>query len=417
MSTQTLFPSHDLQDFRTLSLIRGADAHQQWMDAHQQWLDDLSALARFPDHQQTLFDHIEQLVEMVKNPDDLPQGMFTQMQTYLHIADVLKDANVGLDQAAVFAQRSLDLFLAHGQEGHISYKHGNTHFHVLPYKLHLYSTLSQLQYRLGETEWALSLINECVEAIAHYFSSFDVLPHGTATLQKILLECGVVYQATGQTEKAEQVYRDAYCVSGGKNTEALQRWEQGYLQQHHTSEGFRSLVAESLAAALERYKQGILANRVEERKPDFALNDLSGKPVRLAALRGKVVVLGFGFHCGFCQVKLPFYAQAAARYQGDERVAFLWVSDADASVSELVQYMDTHRYTFTMLRDTRSVHDQTTGFGEVFQVYGIQGIPQLFVLDQEGTIRFKEYGHLHHESACEIDYAEALSWKIDALLQ
>jgi len=50
--------------------------------------------------------------------------------------------------------------------------------------------------------------------------------------------------------------------------------------------------------------------------PDFTLNDVTGRPVQLAALKGKVVVLDFwATWCHGCKVEMPWFMDFEKKYR------------------------------------------------------------------------------------------------------
>ena len=55
-------------------------------------------------------------------------------------------------------------------------------------------------------------------------------------------------------------------------------------KKHHKNKELDTLVEETISSAIARYKKEILANTVNETKPDFELDDIKGGKVRLADL-------------------------------------------------------------------------------------------------------------------------------------
>ena len=118
--------------------------------------------------------------------------------------------------------------------------------------------------------------------------------------------------------------------------------------------------------------------------PDFATQDLAGQTLRLADFRGKVVVLDFwATWCGPCKAAMPHAQELAADY-ADQGVVVLASCTSDGR-KEFESWVRTNEEKYP---DIRFAHDPAER-GETRasrKLYGVSGIPQMFVIDREGRI-------------------------------
>lgn len=133
--------------------------------------------------------------------------------------------------------------------------------------------------------------------------------------------------------------------------------------------------------------------------------DLSGRPVRLADFRGKVVILDFwGYWCGPCIRGLGELIDLQKQFP-DERVAILALHDA--SVQSRAQYdqktsvirdrlLGIQNLPFFVLLDRPDpeigAEGDLIGTGRTIKRYGISSFPSTFVIDQDGKL-VDEFSH------------------------
>jgi len=111
-----------------------------------------------------------------------------------------------------------------------------------------------------------------------------------------------------------------------------------------------------------------------QQAPDFTLELHGGGEVTLSALRGKPVVLNFyTTWCGPCQAEMPEFQAISEEYGG--RVSVLGIS-AGESRDVVDAFLARTGYTYPMAYDPG---------GAVSAIYGIQFIPQTWVLDAGGV--------------------------------
>jgi thiol-disulfide isomerase/thioredoxin len=104
---------------------------------------------------------------------------------------------------------------------------------------------------------------------------------------------------------------------------------------------------------------------------------LTSVNLTLSSFRGSVVVLQFiRASCPFCQKAVPFMEKLYGEY-AEKGVVFIAIAgpwDSPSVVGDFIQ-----RYNSSLTY----VYDST---GEVFQKYGVNAVPTLFVLSKGGTV-------------------------------
>ncbi|MAS32606.1 MAG: thiol:disulfide interchange protein [Anaerolineaceae bacterium] len=110
--------------------------------------------------------------------------------------------------------------------------------------------------------------------------------------------------------------------------------------------------------------------------PDFELTTYDGQDIRLSDLRGKVVVVNFwASWCGPCRLEAPDLQRIHERYQG-QGVEVIGVAYTDTDTNALA-FMDEFGMTYANGPDRGTI---------ISDRYNIQGVPETFVVDQDGNI-------------------------------
>ncbi len=132
----------------------------------------------------------------------------------------------------------------------------------------------------------------------------------------------------------------------------------------------------------------VLANGVTA--PDFTATDVSGKPVKLADLRGKTVILDFwASWCGPCMQSMPHNQQLMEelrkRYKSD---VVLLAVDAGEDREAFDRWIKRNAQKYGELLFVHS--DPADHVSN--ERYKVPGIPTQFVIDKQGVIRFSVVG-------------------------
>ncbi len=110
--------------------------------------------------------------------------------------------------------------------------------------------------------------------------------------------------------------------------------------------------------------------------PDFQLVALDGSLMSLSSYRGQVVVLNFfASWCAPCRQEAADLEQAWRKYRGTG-VQFLGIGYKDAP-SKAQDFVDTFNITYPIAVET----DNLTA-----RAYGVTGVPETFIIDQEGNL-------------------------------
>lgn len=114
-----------------------------------------------------------------------------------------------------------------------------------------------------------------------------------------------------------------------------------------------------------------------ELAPDFSLRDAAGRPVRLADLRGKTVILRFWSpDCAACRSELDSVRATAERYAADPEAAFVSVVSRVPAAS-VASFVAERGIRYPVALD---------GSGLVADAYLVQALPTTYVITPDGRI-------------------------------
>ena len=114
--------------------------------------------------------------------------------------------------------------------------------------------------------------------------------------------------------------------------------------------------------------------------PDFTLQDVSGKNVRLADLKGRVVLVEFwATWCPPCRDEIPSIERLHTQY-GAKGLTVLAVALDEGAWDEVKAFIAEQKITYTVLKGTEDVSAK----------YMVRLIPATFLIDKQGLIK-KQY--------------------------
>lgn len=118
---------------------------------------------------------------------------------------------------------------------------------------------------------------------------------------------------------------------------------------------------------------------VGKEAPDFALTDLNEKPVRLSDFRGKVVFLNFwATWCAPCREEMPSMEVLHKNFEKDGLVILAVSIDRVTTTKDIPPFVKGMNLTFPVLIDS---------WGKTDKPYKRMGVPETFIIDQQGVIR------------------------------
>lgn len=129
-----------------------------------------------------------------------------------------------------------------------------------------------------------------------------------------------------------------------------------------------------------------LKQKIESRfpnAPDFSGRLIGGQEIRLADLKGKVVVLNFwATWCGPCRREIPELNLLVNEFSENEDVVFLAITDEDRQVVD------------KFLKNTSFDYQIIVNGKEIRKKYRVNAFPTHFVVSPDGKIVLKQVGYL-----------------------
>ena len=139
---------------------------------------------------------------------------------------------------------------------------------------------------------------------------------------------------------------------------------------------FLILTAFAVAAESPGTRAELVPEKERKAAPEFALNDSSGRTVSLKDYRGKVVLVDFwATWCTGCKKEIPWFADFQSRF-GAKRFAVVGVSLDEEGWKVLRPF----------LADGHVPYEVVLGNDETAKSYGIENMPDTFLIDRKGRL-------------------------------
>lgn len=111
--------------------------------------------------------------------------------------------------------------------------------------------------------------------------------------------------------------------------------------------------------------------------PDFTLESLDGKTMRLSDFRGKAVLLNFwATWCGPCKIEMPWFVDLQKQY-AQQGLQIVGVAMDDASKEDIAKFAKDMGVNYPVLIGKESVGDQ---YG------GVNALPETYLIGRDGKI-------------------------------
>ncbi len=127
--------------------------------------------------------------------------------------------------------------------------------------------------------------------------------------------------------------------------------------------------------------------KIGEKAPSFVLTAITGETLGLDSYKGKVVVLGLFHICEPCMMQGTALQKVSEMTKG-KAVAVLGVNSSGDSKKSVDEFLSAFpvKVTYPYLLDPNKVTDKLYGGGKF--------IPNVYVIDQQGVIRWQRVGDM-----------------------
>ena len=131
--------------------------------------------------------------------------------------------------------------------------------------------------------------------------------------------------------------------------------------------------------------------KVGDLAPDFTVEAVNGKPLRLSGFRGKAVVLDFwASWCGPCEIAMPVIQKAVGPKARDVVVLAVDVWDDRKPFDKWIKANAGKQPSFTFAYDRKGndkkERQDKRDSSVAKRLYGVWGIPTTLVIDKKGRI-------------------------------
>jgi peroxiredoxin len=117
--------------------------------------------------------------------------------------------------------------------------------------------------------------------------------------------------------------------------------------------------------------------------PDFELQTLDGRNLKLSDLRGKAVLLNFwATYCEPCKVEMPWFVELQKEY-GPQGFQIVGVSMDDASTEDVAKFAKQMGVNYPIVLGKESVSESYGGVGV---------LPTTFFVNRNGRLIAREFG-------------------------
>ena len=143
--------------------------------------------------------------------------------------------------------------------------------------------------------------------------------------------------------------------------------------------------------------------KVGEKAPAFALTSITGDAISLEQLNGKVVVLGLFHICDPCMMQ-GSNLQKVHEAMAGKNVAVVGINSSGNSKRDVGEFLSAFpvKVTYPYLLDPNKITDKVYGGGKF--------IPNVYVIDQAGVIKWQRVGNM------ELAGAEVIIQEVEKLL-
>ncbi len=124
----------------------------------------------------------------------------------------------------------------------------------------------------------------------------------------------------------------------------------------------------------------------EKKAPDFKLNTIDGKEIKLSDFKGKKVILNFlATWCPPCRAEIPYFVKFYNENKNRVEIIGIVVGSKESEVAEIVRK---YKITYPICISNK----------EIEKLYGpINAVPTSFIIDENGYLKEKKIGIITEE--------------------
>ncbi|MBG9541518.1 cytochrome C biogenesis protein [Cytobacillus firmus] len=132
-----------------------------------------------------------------------------------------------------------------------------------------------------------------------------------------------------------------------------------------------------------------------KKAPDFQLQTLDGKEIKLSDMAGKKVILNFwATWCPPCKAEMPHMQEFYVDQKGNKvEILAVNLTTAEKDSNNIGKFVNDYGLTFPILLDSN---------GEIGETYQAFSIPTSYIIDTKGIIRKKIVGPMDKEMMSEL---------------
>ena len=212
---------------------------------------------------------------------------------------------------------------------------------------------------LANSEWRQQHFSEALQAA----KTAQILDQFNWTKTRVTE--GRVWLALGQGKRAEAAFRSGWKKG---SEEAKNELRALYERRTGNTDGFEAFLNSPS-------KKPADAENAEKTVPAIQVKSLDGNTIRLAELRGKIVVINFwSTGCAPCRGEIPELNKLVQQYKGKNVVFIALATDED------------ERIVRTFLKEVPYAYQIVINAGQAAAQFGVPAYPTHFVVDQNGRI-------------------------------
>jgi thiol-disulfide isomerase/thioredoxin len=226
-------------------------------------------------------------------------------------------------------------------------------------------------------------------------SKLAALSYSKYPCEESAREWGTALDSAGYSEQAIFHFADALMIPDPRALDAdravdRKRLGEIYRKKHDSEKGLGEAILEAYdrtSALIETRQKSLTALDPNANATDpmgFTISGLDGQKLKLASLKGKVVILDFwATWCGPCRIQHPMYDQVQERFKDKGDVVLLSI-DTDEDHSIVAGFLDQQKWT-----------KERVYFEDGLQkLLLVSDIPTTIVFDKQGRVSSRMNGFL-----------------------